>query len=380
MHVSPSRWARPVPARTIADVLPSALAVLGVPGHTDRLGLPDVRRIAVLLVDGLGYHLLPAAGAVAPVLADVLAGRLGRLEEISSCFPSTTPTSLVSLGTGTLPGAHGIVGFTVNVPGTSRVLTHIDWDTDPDPFTWQPQLTQFEIAAAAGISTTVVSRPEFEGRGLTVAAYRGARYVGATDPRALADRMLAELADRSRLVYGYHGTLDTMAHLHGIGSPQWQGAAAEVDRLIEWLVDGLPADAALLITADHGGLNVPPDQRPDLDGDPRLSAGVRVVAGEARVRYLHTRPGARDDVMATWREVLGDAAAVVDRDEAISAGWFGPVPEQHAARIGDVVVICRDRYVVLASKHEPDRASKLVAYHGSITPEEMAIPLIVCPA
>jgi hypothetical protein len=378
MQLSPSRSARPVP--TIADVLPSALAVLGVPGHTDRLGLPDVRRIAVLLVDGLGYHLLPAAAPVTPVLADVQAGRLGRLEEISSCFPSTTPTSLVSLGTGTLPGAHGIVGFTVNVPGTRRVLTHIDWDTDPDPFTWQPQRTQFEIAAAAGIATTVVSRPEFEGRGLTVAAYRGARYVGAADAPAVADRMLAELADRSRLVYGYHATLDTMAHLHGIGSPQWQGAAAEVDRLIEWLVEGLPADAALLITADHGGLNVPPDQRPDLDSDRRLSAGVRVVAGEARVRYLHTRRGARDDVIATWREVLGDAAAVVDRDEAISAGWFGPVPEQHACRIGDVVVICRDRHVVLASKHESDRASKLIAYHGSITPEEMAIPLIVCPA
>ncbi len=384
MHESPHRPAPPVAdaaalAPTIADVLPSALAVLGVPGHIDRLGLPDVRRIAVLLVDGLGYHLLPAAAATAPALADLQARRLGRLEEISSCFPSTTPTSLASLGTGTWPGLHGILGFTVNVPGTRRVLTHVIWDSDPDPALWQPQPTQFEIAAAAGISTSVVSRPEFEGRGLTMAAYRGARYVGAADPRTIADRMLAELADQSRLVYGYHASLDTMAHLHGIGSPEWHAAAAEVDLLIDWLVDGLPADAALLITADHGALNVPADQRFDLDADDRLSAGIRVVAGEARVRYLHTSAGARDDVIATWREVLGDAAAVVDRDEAISAGWFGPVPPQHAARIGDVVVVCRDRYVVLASKHEPARASKLVAYHGSMTPEEMAIPLIVFP-
>jgi hypothetical protein len=81
---------------TIADVLPSALARLGLPGAVDRLDLPDVRRIAVLLVDGLGYHLLPAAAAVAPVLADLHAGRLGRVTEIASCFPSTTPTSVVS--------------------------------------------------------------------------------------------------------------------------------------------------------------------------------------------------------------------------------------------------------------------------------------------
>ncbi|HEY3715679.1 MAG TPA: nucleotide pyrophosphatase/phosphodiesterase family protein [Jatrophihabitantaceae bacterium] len=365
---------------TIADILPSAFAVLGAPGRTDRadrLDLPDVRRFAVLLVDGLGHHLLPVAAPVAPVLADIQAGRLGRLTELASCFPSTTPTSIVSLGTGALPGAHGVLGFTVNIPGTRRVLTHIDWSGRPDPAQWQPLPTQFELAEAAGIRTSVVSRPEFEGSGLTVAAYRGARYVDAADPDVLADRMLAELAGPSRLVLGYHPTLDHAAHLFGIDSTHWRVAAAEVDRLLGRLIDGLPADAALLVTADHGGLNVPPDHRFDLDTDRRLSAGVRVVAGEARVRYLHTRRGARDDVIAAWRAVLGNVADVVSRDEAVAAGWFGPVPPEHLARIGDVVVVCREDYVVLASKHEPDTVGKLVAYHGSTTPAETAIPLIV---
>jgi len=361
---------------TIADILPSAFAVLGAPGDADLLDLPDVRRFAVLLVDGLGYHLLPVAAPVAPVLADVSAGRLGRLTELASCFPSTTPTSLVSLGTGALPGAHGVLGFTVNVPGTRRVLTHIDWNGRPDPARWQPLPTQFELAEAAGISTSVVSRPEYAG-GLTNAAYRGARYIGAADSNALVERMLAELAGPSRLVLGYHPSLDTAAHLFGIDSTHWRVAAADVDRLVERLIDGLPADAALVITADHGGLNVPPDHRFDLDADRRLGAGVRVVAGEARVRYLHTRRGARDDVIAAWRAVLGDLADVVSRDEAVAAGWFGPVPAEHLARIGDVVVICREDYVVLASKHEPDTVGKLVAYHGSMTPAETAIPLFV---
>jgi hypothetical protein len=361
---------------TIADVLPSALAALGVPGPVDRLGLPEVRRIAVLLVDGLGYHLLPTAAQVAPLLADVHAGRLGELREISSCFPSTTPTSLVSLGTGALPGAHGIVGFRVNVPGTRRVLTHIDWRTDPDPAVWQPVPTQFEVAAAGGLTTSVVSRADFAGSGLTVAAYRGARYVGTGDG-ALAETMLAELTGPARLVYGYHSSVDTTAHLSGIDSPPWQEAVADVGRLLARLVDGLPADAALLVTADHGGLNVPAKHRVDVDADRRLLAGVRVVAGEARVRYLHTRRGAREDVIATWRALLGDAADVVSRDEAVAAGWFGAVPEQHLARIGDVVVVCRGDYAVLATKHEPELAGKLVAYHGSTTPAEMAIPLII---
>ncbi|HEY7046354.1 MAG TPA: alkaline phosphatase family protein [Jatrophihabitantaceae bacterium] len=367
-----------MPGATIADVLPSALAVLGVPGPVDRLGLPEVRRIAVLLVDGLGHRLLPAAAEVGPVLADITAGRLGTLTELSSCFPSTTPTSLVSWGTGAWPGAHGIVGFTVNVPGTRRVLTHIIWRGDPDPAQWQPVPTQFEVAAAAGLETTMVARPEFAGSGLTIAAYRGARFVGAADADALADRMLAELGGPTPLVCGYHPNLDMASHGYGIDSPQWREEAVEVDRLIERLVDGLPADSALLVTADHGAVDVPADGRFDFDGDRRLRAGVRVVAGEARVRYLHTRPGARDDVIATWRDILGPAADVITRDEAVAAGWFGPVAEAHLARIGDVIVVCRDHHVVLASKHEPEKSSRLVAYHGSTTPDEMAIPLIVC--
>ncbi|HEY8472786.1 MAG TPA: alkaline phosphatase family protein [Natronosporangium sp.] len=368
---------------SLADLLPSLLAVLGMAGATDRLGLAGrlagVRRIAVLLVDGLGHQLLPVAGPVAPVLADLTAGRLGALRPITTGFPSTTPTSLTSLGTGAPPGVHGLLGFRVSVPGTGRVLNHIEWTTDPDPRWWQPLPTQLALGAAAGISVTVVSRSEFVGSGLTESAWRGAAYRPADDLDALADRMLAALttADPPALVYGYHRDVDRAGHRHGVDSPAWRAAVAGVDQLLDRLIAGLPADAALVVTADHGQLNVPEDARFDLDTDPRLSSGVDIVAGEPRVRYLHTVPGAVDDVIDTWREVLGEAAWVARREEVIAAGWFGPVSEAHLARIGDVVVVCRDRYVVLASVHEPPQASELVAYHGSWTAAEMLVPLII---
>ena len=365
----------------LSDVLPSALAVLGLRDMPDRLGLgatlDGVRRVAVLLVDGLGYHLMPLARPVAPVLADIVDGRLATLLELSTGFPSTTPTSLVSLGTGAGAGAHGVLGFTLNVPGTDRVLNHIEWRDDPDPQTWQPVPTLFERAAAAGLRVTVVSRADYAGSGLTIAAYRGAPYQGAANVDALVEHMLRELRDGCDLVYGYHPTLDSTAHQFGIDSPQWMTAAADVDRLVGGLIAGLPRDAALLVTADHGGLDVSDRHRIDLDADRRLMAGVRVVAGEPRVRYLHTDRGAEADVLATWRSILGTAAHVVSRDEAVGAGWFGPVAPAHLARIGDVVVVCRDRYVVLATAHEPKAVARLVAFHGAMTPAEMAIPLIV---
>lgn len=367
-------------AGRLADVLSGACSLLGVPGTADRLELRarlgDARRIAVLLVDGLGYHLLGRAAPHAPVLADVLSGGLGQLSELACGFPSTTPTSITTLGTGVGAGEHGIVGFTVNLPGTDHRLTHVLWRDEPSPRAWQPVPPLLERSAAAGVRTALVTRPEFAGSGLTLAAYGGVPLVAATGTAELAAGMRAELAAGPGLVYGYYPSLDTVAHTHGLASPQWAQEAAAVDRLIGELADQLPPDAALLVTADHGAIDVPPQARVDIAADPRLAAGLRVVAGEPRVRYLHVLPGAGADVADTWRGVLGARARVLTRDEAIGEGLYGPVPAAHAARIGDLVVICAGDTVVLATDREPEAVAKLVGFHGALTPAETAVPLI----
>ena len=377
----------PVPpaygANSLADLVPSVLAALGVPGATDRLGLraalDGVRSVGLLLVDGLGAHLLPLAARHAPTLGGFIGAGAPTLRTLTAGFPSTTPTSLASVGTGAPPGAHGILGFTVRVPGTDRMLCHIHWDGEPDPLRWQPLHTQFDLAATAGVKVTVVSQPGFATSGLTLAANRGGVYRGAAGADEVAEVMLAALAGATppALVYGYHPDLDRAGHRYGVDSDAWRAAATEVDRLLTRLVEGLPAGAALLVTADHGQLDVPADHRFDLDADPRLRQGVRLVAGEPRVRYLYTEPGATADVVATWRAVLGDAAWVVERDEAVAAGWFGPVPEAHLQRVGDVVVACHGRFVVVATRTPPLMESRLVAYHGSYTAVEMEVPLLL---
>src|SRR5690606_14300755 len=135
--------------------------------------------------------------------------------------------------------------------------------------------------------------------------------------------------------------------------------------------------AALVVTADHGQINVPAGSRTDLDADPQLRVGVDAVAGEARVRYLHTAPGARDDVIATWRSVLGENAVVLPREQAVAEGWFGPIPEEHVQRVGDVVVICTGDHVVLATATDPPPVAAFAGFHGSATPAEMYVPLLI---
>jgi Type I phosphodiesterase / nucleotide pyrophosphatase len=223
----------------------------------------------------------------------------------------------------------------------------------------------------------VVGRPEFRGSGLSAAAYRGAEIVDSTDVPTLAAHMLAGMVRRPSIVFGYLPDVDSKGHAFGNDSPQWMDAAADLDRLLTLLIDGLTPDSALVVTADHGQLDIPPDHRFDLDADSRLREGVRVVTGEPRVRYLHTIPGATEDVIATWRGVLGDTAWVVPREEAVAEGWFGPVPEEHLLRIGDVVAACRADHAVLASLIEPPQVGRMVGFHGSWTAAEMMIPLLI---
>ncbi|MEU4691198.1 alkaline phosphatase family protein [Actinoplanes sp. NPDC023714] len=365
---------------SLADLLPSVSAVLGVPGAADVLGLTErldgVDRVGVLLVDGLGAYQLPLASKHAPVLADLAAGGRGHAGTLTAGFPSTTPVSLVTLGAGVPPGVHGILGFTVRRPD-GGILTHIAWDDDPDPRDWQPAPTRLETAAAAGLAVTVVSRSAFEGSGLSLAANRGGRYVGADDGDAVATGMIEALRRGPGLVYGYHPDLDHFGHEDGVDSPTWQAAAAGVDVILDRIVHALPPTAALLVIADHGQLNVPLSGRYDMADIPALREGVVAVAGEPRVRYLYASPGALPDVLDNWRGVFGAGARVMTRDEAIDGGWFGPVPPAHAGRIGDVVVLCQGRAVAVASGWEPAKAGQLVAYHGSATAAEMTIPLIV---
>jgi Type I phosphodiesterase / nucleotide pyrophosphatase len=367
---------------TLADVLPGAATALGVPVHRDGLppdplglaaALAGARRVAVLLVDGLGADLLRTHAHLAPTLA-ALSRPAG---DISAPCPSTTPVSLATLGTGLPPGAHGILGFVTEVPGENRLLNHTRWADDPAPATWQPQRTVFEQALAAGVAVTAVGPYSFAGSGLTEAVYRGADYPGTFGPGDVVASLLQALdAGPRALVYGYVAELDLTGHLRGVDSPAWRAQLQLVDRMVEQLVDGLPGDAALLVTADHGMLDIGPHTRVDVEDEPELMDGVRLLAGEPRARYVHTVDGAADDVLQRWREALGDRAWVTGRDEAIASGVFGPVDDALAARIGDVVALARGTWVLTAPLREPGPSS-LVAYHGSLTETELSIPLLL---
>ena len=371
----------PIPrygSASLADLVPSVLASLGTPTFTGVLSLPPAMAACILLVDGLGAELIRAHADDAPLLHAALSGNDGR--DLTSGFPSTTAVSIGSIGTGLPPGAHGILGYQVAIPGTSRLMNSLRWDAEVDPLSWQPLPTAFELAAAAGTTVVEVAKREFEGGGLDRAVLRAPSFVGSDTFGEIAAGALAQLgtaiaARRPGLVYAYVSDLDWTGHGHGVGSLAWRLQLQLVDRLVEQIVDRLPAGSRLYVTADHGMVDVPPARRVDVDVDPSLLDGVQLMGGEPRARYLYLREGALDDVLARWRGCLGDGAVVCSRDEAIEAGWFGPVTDRYRARIGDVVVAALDDIAVVDSRRHP-REARLLGHHGSVTAAEQLVPLL----
>lgn len=366
---------------SLSDLLPSVLAALGAPGELNSLSLAETRRVVVLLVDGLGWARLRRNPEAAPFLGQ-LNGRA-----LTAGFPSTTVTSLASLGTGLPPGIHGLTGYSSYVEEVGAAVNWLTWRRIGEkgdlidrlvPEEVQPRATVFERAIASGIEAGVVSASHFAGSGLTRAVLRGGRYAGTVTPGDAIAYAAESAARGSRsLVYCYTGDLDLVGHVRGPESDAWLAQLSLVDRFAEQLAARLPDDAVLLITADHGMVTVCDEDKVDFDASAELRDGVLALAGEPRARYVHTRQGAADDVLAVWHGHLADRMWVLSRDEAIAAGWFGSeVTTTSQRRIGDLVVVARTTGAVVRRQAE-SKLSALPGQHGALTDEELLVPLLI---
>jgi hypothetical protein len=177
-------------------------------------------------------------------------------------------------------------------------------------------------------------------------------------------------------VYLYWGEVDKVGHVHGCDSWQWGEELALVDAQLRRLVDGLPSRTLVTITADHGMVDVPIGDRVDVAYTPALSAGVRHVGGEPRALHLYCEPGAVDDVLAAWSAVVGDRMELATREQAVRAGWFGPVSPHVLPRIGDLVASAVGRFAVVDSRTARPEGLRLIGLHGARSAAEQQVPLL----
>lgn len=359
----------PQPGRvSLADVARSCLE--STAGSANRLGLPAVQSAIVLLVDGLGADQLRAREGHARTLA----GQLSKASTIETGVPTTTAAAIASLTTGTLPGQHGLVGYTVLDAEHDRIVNQLTgWDDRLDPSTWQLEPTLFETAS---IDAYAVGPDRYRDSGFSRAVLRGAEYVGASTIQARLELAVRLARPKPAIVYVYVPELDQAGHAHGWQSTQWTDALEQLDSAVRGILPDL-GPVGLVLTADHGVLDVPEHSHVLFDAVPELVEGVRFVAGEPRLLHLHVEEGMDAAALATaWRDSEGDRAWIATRAEAIEAGWFGPVLPVVAPRIGDVLVAARKAVAYYDSRDATRAGRTMVGQHGSWSPAETRVPLL----
>jgi hypothetical protein len=319
--------------------------------------------VVLFLIDGLGWTTLEAHRSLLPRLA-ALDGHA-----ITTVAPSTTASALTSLATGLTPAEHGIVGFRMRIE--RAVLNVLRWQVDegppPDPFVVQRQ------DGFLGRPVPVVTKSEFRMTKFTDAHLRGTRFVGWTTTATLVQQCRRLIGEGEPLVYAYYPGVDSVAHEFGLHDEFFRAELIAADRLVGDLVDALPPNVTVLVTADHGQVHM---GAAGWVGLQPLHSMVDAYAGDGRFRYLYARRGAAADLLAAARDEYGHQAWVMSRDELIDGGWLGPGPVRTSVRrrIGDVVL----------AAHEPvgfvdptfPREAGLIAGHGSLTPDEMLVPLL----
>ena len=348
----------------IANVVPALLN----PGADQPAWMPKIAfeapQVVLLVVDGLGWLQLSERSSVAPTLS----GMQG--QAIDSVCPTTTSTALTSITTGLSPGQHGVVGYRIATgPGVLNVLR---WAVDGrDARESEPPEKFQSVESFVAQRPPIVTRAEFVNSGFTRAHLEGARFRGYRVTSTLVTEVGDALRRHEPFVYAYYDGLDKVGHEFGLAE-HFDAELGFIDRLVGDLLDVLPPGGVLLVTADHGQVDVG-DRLVPLH--PEVQTLCSMQSGEARFRWLHARPGRADDLLAVAAARYADTGWVVGVDQVIDEGWFGPtVSDVARARLGDVALVARED---VAYVDPVDTGPyNLVGRHGSLTEAEVRVPLL----
>ena len=352
-------------------VVPTLLGELADPGRTALPGwfpepVAGANQVVLLVIDGLGEGQLRERGSLAPVLASGVGG------PITSVAPSTTACALTTLVTGRVPAEHGVVGYRLALDG--EVMNVLQWSVrgvDARMSVPASKFQPYESFPGASVPVPVVTRQDFGPTGFTAAHLGNVDLHRWHTPAGLVTAVRQLTAGGAPFVYAYYEGIDKVAHAEGLG-PYYDDELRAVDRLVGDVLEALPPGAVLVVTADHGQVEV--GDSVELIG-PEIMDAVTLITGEGRFRWLHVRPGAAEDVAETATALHGDVAWVRTKEQMIAENWLGGAPSPEvAARLGDVALV---PFAATAFLDPADTGElRLKARHGSLTPAEMSIPLL----
>ncbi len=327
--------------------------------------IEGVDSVVLLVLDGLGFRQLQQRLERLPNFGSMAQGM------IHSVAPTTTASALTSLTTGLPPSRHGLVGYRMRI-GSAAIMNTLKWATDrdcsvkvPEPKVLQPHEPFF------GLRPMVVTKAVYDNTGFTKAHLRNVRTKYWRTLSGISSAVADLQREKERFIYLYYEGLDTTAHEFGLGA-HYDLELEFIDYLVGNLIKTLNGNSALLITADHGQVEVL-DPPVHLHSD--ILSKVLYQSGEGRFRWLHLKVGMTDEVANLCQKYYGHQCKVLTREELLDSRILGPnMQPEVALRLGDVALIATQDVAF----YDPFDTGpfELVCRHGALTADEVEVPLL----
>lgn len=347
----------------------------------DALCPAEPRTLVLLVIDGLGYrHLVHST--VAPAMQRHLRTRM------TSVFPATTAAAIPTFLSGLAPQQHGLTGWYMlfrELGTVAAVLPfrprHGGRSLRDGGATPQALLGLAPLFERLPEPSWVIAPERIVHSDFNAAASGRAQRVGYGTLDELCARVLAAATLPGRkFVYAYYPELDTLAHVHGIGSSEAQAELARIDTAFDALLRALGGSGTtVVLTADHGFVDTTPNTRIHLQDHPELAAMLSLpLCGEPRAAYCYVDPDRSGDFEDYVSTHLAEGFDCLRGRDLIAQGWFGlgaPHPRL-SERVGHYVLLARANWT-LTDLLLGEKPHVQVGAHGGTTADEMFVPLVV---
>ena len=363
--------------RAIASLAGATGVVLSEGAQSLKKQIRPSSHLVLVIVDGLGLELLHRH-LHSGFLIDHLADR------IEAVFPSTTAAALTSLATGAYPAEHAIPGWWIYLDEhdlSAVSLPFVDRRDGTDlrlrGVTSKQVFTAPSLLPRMNCDTAMVTLVPFVDSVYTSYSSGGCRRIGyerISDGIEATARRVAEAADQT-FTQLYLPQLDELCHHRGVDGEEVSLMLRMIESELMRLRRSLPGEARLIITADHGHVNLPPSQRILLREDDELLGLLRAwPSGEPAVPVFHVRSGCEGRFRSMFRERLGEQFALLSIDEVDEMRLLGPEPLTPLARrrFGDFIGITPQPRSLRAANDPGHRG-----IHAGLTAAEMFVPLIL---
>jgi hypothetical protein len=363
----------------VRDVEPSA----STRGIADVIGASE--HIIFVLLDGLGMNTLSR------LPKDSFLARQYRMTLNATC-PSTTACALTSVATADYPNRHGVTGWFTHLPELDVTIIPLPFI---ERFSRQP-LTERGLRPEDVIPLTAVeSGMTYQPLTLLPAPITDTSYarfsrghtrgLGYRSVEHAVDEIVAHVTNARGPTYThlYLPDIDTVCHHVGVDHPDVVKVVMRIDAELGRLSSSLGERARIVVSADHGLIDVlKSDQAFLTDADPMLAMLRVPPTGDARMPIFHVRPERREEFVELFDERFGDGMILLETGEAERLELFGPgkMDARVRPRFGDFIAIPFRRATLAYAPVSVAGAAPAAPYigqHAGLSPEEMRVPLCV---